>query len=436
MTMKEICRVILKSIGNSMLLAVSGIGLLPLAALWYVFSKIGVTDDVIIPVIAVMYTAVIVAYTAIDYRTDETAKEKREFDVYKNKVLADLEVGSRQLEKSKREFASFAQKSRDELDRARNDFNQIINETKQNSPWLSAQIADYQYLQDKKAAADLKNKKHPAVSAAQKVNEIAKEKRELIRNVKMLEYQLRFLEDTFPWLVDYEALTSKEAIKYAFEVEPEYDEERNWLSPEEYSRLSSTEKNQLVLDRWRNRKNKSAWEVGVDYERYVGYIYESSGFTVDYEGALKGVEDRGVDIIAKQGSEVLVIQCKRYSAAKSKHVHENTVAQIYGVAKVISMENPEVNVTPVIYTSSSLADEAKRFAKYLGILVFENIPLPHDYPIIKCNTGKSGERIYHMPFDQQYDRIKIAGKPGAQYVSTVVEAEKLGYRRAYKWRGN
>ena len=99
------------------------------------------------------------------------------------------------------------------------------------------------------------------------------------------------------------------------------------------------------------------------------------------------------------------------------------------------MENPNSHAEGVIYTSSKLSDEAKRFAEYLKINVIEN-ELLRDYPMIKCNLGKSGEKIYHLPFDQQYDKIIISGKKQSCYVSSAVEAERLGYRRAYRWKGN
>lgn len=54
--------------------------------------------------------------------------------------------------------------------------------------------------------------------------------------------------------------------------------------------------------------------------------------------------------------------------------------------------------------------------------------------MIKCNISKDGEKIYHLPFDQQYDRVSIANKKGACYVATVAEAEEQGFRRAYKWK--
>ena len=55
--------------------------------------------------------------------------------------------------------------------------------------------------------------------------------------------------------------------------------------------------------------------------------------------------------------------------------------------------------------------------------------------MIKCHVGKT-EKIYHLPFDQQYDRTQMSRDDGDIYVSTVAEAEKLGFRRAYRWKGS
>jgi hypothetical protein len=44
------------------------------------------------------------------------------------------------------------------------------------------------------------------------------------------------------------------------------------------------------------------------------------------------------------------------------------------------------------------------------------------------------ERIYHLPFDQQYDTTLIEPTRGERYVATVAEAEELGFRRAWRWR--
>jgi hypothetical protein len=50
--------------------------------------------------------------------------------------------------------------------------------------------------------------------------------------------------------------------------------------------------------------------------------------------------------------------------------------------------------------------------------------------MIKCNIN-NGNKIYHLPFDQQYWRTVI-DKPGEFYAITVKEATKAGFRRAFK----
>lgn len=310
-------------------------------------------------------------------------------------------------------------------------YHKMLSDDKQNYPWMATQIADFEYYNDIEIAEYLKNKPHPAMTAAQQVSQIAKEKRLLQKQVKLYEYQLNFLENLFPWLPSFEQINVKEAMSYALDAESDYDNMRDYLSPEEYSRLSSAEKSDLALARWKN-KSHGEWGAGRDYERYIGYLFETAGYRVEYVGALLGKEDRGIDLIAKKGTAVKIIQCKRYSATKNHIVHENTVAQLFGATAVYNMENPSQHADGVIYTSSTLSEEAKKFAEYLNITVMENVPLK-DYPIIKCNTNQYYQKIYHLPFDPQYDRLIVAGKKQTFYIATAAEAERLGYRRAYRW---
>ena len=89
-------------------------------------------------------------------------------------------------------------------------------------------------------------------------------------------------------------------------------------------------------------------------------------------------------------------------------------------------------------TNIDFSDTAKKFADYLGIKIHGCVERG-SYPMIKCNIGKDEfgyeTRIYHLPFDQQYDNVKI-NKPGECFAFTVKEAEKNGFRRANKWFGN
>src|SRR5205085_6444379 len=94
-----------------------------------------------------------------------------------------------------------------------------------------------------------------------------------------------------------------------------------------------------------------------------------------------------------------------------------------------------LNIRAVFYTSTKLSDLARRFARELGIELKENFKFDQTYPCIKCNISRSTkERIYHLPFDQQYDKTKIVNR-GELYCATVREAESLGFRRAFRWHG-
>ena len=78
---------------------------------------------------------------------------------------------------------------------------------------------------------------------------------------------------------------------------------------------------------------------------------------------------------------------------------------------------------------------AKKVSKALNIQI-KTEKLKKDYPMIKCNINPSTkEKIYHLPFDQQYDKVIIGNNPGELYMKTVTEATKKGFRRAFRYRG-
>ena len=163
-----------------------------------------------------------------------------------------------------------------------------------------------------------------------------------------------------------------------------------------------------------------------------------------YQGILEGREDLGRDLICKKENKTAVIQCKRWSLVKHKIIHENHINQLFGTAtkyrieckKVSALFKIKEDITPILYTTTEISDKAKEFANALGVKLYEKFPLKQ-YPTIKCNVSRrNGEKIYHLPFDQQYDRTFIEEERLEKYVETVAEAEKLGFRRAFRWRGD
>ena len=304
-------------------------------------------------------------------------------------------------------------------------------------PWLAELYADIAYIEENRIADYLENKPKPAIGTASEIKHIiSKEKKKLQTQLKMVQNQLRYYERVFPWLEEFKEVDPIEAYEeiQISNSDDEYTRVKNYLSPEEYQKLSSAEKYQLALDRWRNKQNKTAWQIGIDYERYIGYIYETKGYKVIYNGALKGLEDMGRDIIAENDKEILVVQCKYWK--KEKTIHEKHIFQLYGTVVLEKIETKK-KVKGVFITSAKLSETAIAVAKELKIEIQECIPFDKNYPCIKCNINKgTGEKIYHLPFDQQYDKVQIEKNTEELYVTTTKEAEEKGFRHAFKYYYN
>ena len=263
-----------------------------------------------------------------------------------------------------------------------------------------------------------------------------------------MRYQLEYYENLFPWLIDFKGEDIDNLITQILEkrkkgkdyFEEPGDPAKKWLTAAEYDKLPRVEKYQLALDRYRKKK-KSPWELGRDYERYIGYLYEKDGFRVYYQGIIEGLKDLGRDLICVKGNKIEIVQCKYWS--QDKTIHEKHINQLFGTTVMYWVQSHRVKnlqmglfpqilkqggITPCFITSTKLSDTAKQFSEALGIKIIENFPL-QPYPPIKCNVSRrTGEKIYHLPFDQQYERNEC-------YVWTVKEAEALGFRRAFRWKG-
>ncbi len=318
--------------------------------------------------------------------------------------------------------------------------NVLAEEKSKGFPWLAEAYADYFHLQDLLTASELVNKPHSAPKAAEKIKEIAAERRTADKLYRILKYQLEYYENLFPWLIEFKAEDIEELIKQILDSKgkgQEYTEEpddqvKKWVTQAEYSKLSTIERNQLALDRyWKKKKTK--WEIGRDYERYIGYLYESKGYNVYYQGIVEGFADLGRDLICVKNDNVEIVQCKYWS--REKQIHEKHIFQLYGTTVAYKIDYEDKKVFPHFVTSTILSDRARQFAKELKIQILEEFPFLN-YPCIKCNVSqKDGMKIYHLPFDQQYDKTLIEEERNECYVEMVKEAEALGFRRAFRWRG-
>ena len=211
-------------------------------------------------------------------------------------------------------------------------------------------------------------------------------------------------------------------------------EDASYLSREEWNTLSDTEKNQLILDRYIENHKKSNWEIGSLFELYIGSIIEARGYSVEYFGIEKKLEDLGRDLVVKTKNEIYIIQCKYWN--KHKVIREKHLCQLFGTATSYMMDQPDNDrkkIIPVFVCHNELSETAKKMANYLGIRVYENIELK-PFPMIKCNLDTF---IYHLPVDDNYWTI-MTEKTKEKFVKvmTVKEAESLGCRRAFKYHFN
>ena len=321
------------------------------------------------------------------------------------------------------------------------EYDSALPEPPHNFTYIASLIADYLTLKIKDAEDSLgMSKKYHERQRAVKINEIRAETKEILTKYKESQYQLEYLLQMYPELNDVinsETLSnpSFDEINSNFEVFND-DPVSKYLSRAEWDRLSKSERNQLALERYL-ASPKTNWEIGRDYELYIAYIYEMKGYSVDTFGSYMRVNDLGRDLIAKKGDKTAIIQCKYWST--KKEIHENHICQLYGTVICYCIENKLSigDVNAVFVTSTTLSQKAKEFSNMLNIKVLENIPLK-DFPRIKCNIGHDewGQtKIYHLPIDPLYDKVKIS-KKGECYCNSVYEAESLGFRRAYKWHGN
>jgi hypothetical protein len=301
--------------------------------------------------------------------------------------------------------------------------------------WLAEFVAEADKAFDDEISNYLKRKKHPAYNAAEAVKEAKAEKRTLLKQVKFLEYQIKSYKEYFPFLEEFEDAILAEQIDFSSEntesVVDDIDRAAIFLSKQEFEKLPVAERNQLALDRYIDR-HKEKWEIGRLYERFIGFKYESEGWEVNYIGAIKGFEDMGRDLICKKDGKIHIVQAKCWAAEKT--IHEKHIFQLFGTTLCYEMENNLLPglVTPVFTSTTKLSPVAIAAAQRLGVIV-KNVLLDKKYPMIKCNINQ-GNKIYHLPFDQQYDRVKIQNN-GEFYIGTVAEAEKKGFRRAKRYFG-
>jgi hypothetical protein len=183
------------------------------------------------------------------------------------------------------------------------------------------------------------------------------------------------------------------------------------------------------IKKYREKNNLTKEELGIRYERYIGYKYEIQGYKVEFIGIKaiknKSINDNSIDLICKKRKEHILIQCKRYG--KGIELQSQSLGSFDAGIKLYKKKNPDIKVSSILYTiNDNLSHDAR---KILDDYDFKHIIEPHTdyYPLIKCNIGKNSSKIFHIPNKSLYDTIKIETKKGEFYCETEQEAKNKGF---------
>jgi hypothetical protein len=167
-----------------------------------------------------------------------------------NKTLEHLaDIKKRNLERKKIQFEQkelfikYKQEVKESLDT-------LLKEKSQGFPCLANAIADYYENFDKIFAIYLETKPRPAFVQAEKIKEIAKEKKLFKKEFLTTKYIIEYYENLFPWLREYVGFSSDELIEAIYsENISEEDPVSFYITQSEFKNLSVTERNQRVCIR-------------------------------------------------------------------------------------------------------------------------------------------------------------------------------------------
>lgn len=140
-------------------------------------------------------------------------------------------------------------------------------------------------------------------------------------------------------------------------------------------------KYQIALNRYWARK-KTKWEIGRDFERFVGYNYEKNGFNVEYFGATQGLEDFGRDLICEKNGITHIVQCKNIGQSTRLYMKNISISylerqlcitvQLNKCTKNLNVYLQSLmkkEIVPVFITSIKLSDEAREFRRHIRCVI-------------------------------------------------------------------
>ncbi|MFH0708746.1 MAG: restriction endonuclease [Pseudomonadota bacterium] len=129
---------------------------------------------------------------------------------------------------------------------------------------------------------------------------------------------------------------------------------------------------------WGEKKQEKK-EKGALYEAFVAEHYRSLGYEVIEHGKIKGKKDGGIDLIAKNMEEVIMIQCKNWRAGSKYTINHAMISAFVGNVAMFIAKNTEYEkymIKRVYAISEEILDKSAlaRIKDNKEMVMYQHIP--------------------------------------------------------------
>ena len=149
------------------------------------------------------------------------------------RLLSEINTKLRELRKIENLTESKIQEERRQLEKERSDIQDIISQKTIGFPWLADAISQYYETQDLKIAEFMEKKLRPGITSADRIRELAKEKREYQKKFIIARNIAKYYEALFPWLSDFVDENIDDTLLKAFtklEIDDSIDPINNYIT--------------------------------------------------------------------------------------------------------------------------------------------------------------------------------------------------------------
>lgn len=141
---------------------------------------------------------------------------------------------------------------------------------------------------------------------------------------------------------------------------------------------SADEKREYAIKQKMLKEEKE--QKGKIYEAFVAEHYRSLGYEVIEHGKIMGKKDAGIDLIAKNDKEVIMIQCKNWKSGTKYTINHSMISAFVGNVEMFLAKNPEYKTYEIkrIFTTSEAILDKSALAHINNnneMVRYEHIPL-------------------------------------------------------------